>query len=157
MYLQVLEDIWNRVYLFKQWYYISFDLSETQGCLTEGEKQAIAWLFGYNHNVVALMMSYKELAGQGYFTKRVSGEKSVLYQWERGVLFKIIFGNGRKESSIFCQHWNLMQRNGAAPRNIFFGGLLCGMDWDRNQGELRDRLWGYFLNGRQYLRGGHKE
>ena len=105
LYLQVLEDLWNAdAGLNNEIQYISVDLTDAPGNLTEGEKAAIAWIFGGRHGVEALTLTSEELKEQGYYTEMVytgkgpamGGEDRLkLYLWENGVLFTIIDNMGQ--------------------------------------------------------------
>ncbi|MCM1089868.1 MAG: hypothetical protein NC413_03435 [Muribaculum sp.] len=94
LYLQVLDDLWDRDSgLNDGAAYVSIDLSDAPGGLTEGEKSAIAYVFGCMHQVEALTYSYEELAEKGYLAEvewasHPQGIPAV-YQWEDGVLFSI--------------------------------------------------------------------
>lgn len=93
LYLQVLNDLWDRDSgLNSGITMVSVDLSQAPGDLTEGEKQAVAWIFACQHNVEMLTMSYEELAEEGYLTEMASGGTNKLYQWDEGVLFSITAG-----------------------------------------------------------------
>lgn len=88
LYLQVLDDLWEKDSgLNEGAVYVSVDLSDAPGELTEGEKSAIAWVFACEHQMggVGLSLSYQELIEQGYLTEVKPG----VYQWEDGVLFSI--------------------------------------------------------------------
>lgn len=90
LYLQVLNDLWEKDNgLNSEVTYVSVDLSEAPGELTDGEKSAIAWIFGCQHQVESLTMTQEELAEAGYLTELEMSSKSKLYQWEDGVLFQI--------------------------------------------------------------------
>ena len=94
LYLQVLNDLWDRDSgLNSGITMVSVDLSQAPGDLTEGEKQAVAWIFACQHNVGMLTMSYEELAEEGYLTEVSSGGANKLYQWDEGVLFSITAGS----------------------------------------------------------------
>ena len=105
-YLQVLEDLWNAdPGLNSEIQYISVDLTDAPGNLTDGEKAAIAWIFGGKHGVQALTLSSEELKEQGYFTEIVytgtglpmssDDNRPKAYLWEDGVLFTIIDNMGQ--------------------------------------------------------------
>ena len=99
LYLKVLEDLWNTdAGLNDEIQYVSVDLTDAPGGLTDGEKAAIAWIFGGAHGVEALTLSSQELEEQGYLTEIVTtgtgiplgGEdRPKAYLWEDGVLFTI--------------------------------------------------------------------
>lgn len=88
LYLQVLNDLWDvDSGLNEGASYVSVDLSAAPGDLSEGEKQAIAWIFASAHDVMPLTLNFEELAGQGYLS--VYGEFDDWYEWTDGVLFSI--------------------------------------------------------------------
>ncbi len=98
LYLQVLDDLWAADDgLNGGIQYVSVDLSQAPGSLTEGEKAAITYAFGQKYGVSALTLSSQELAEQGYLTEsRLDGsgkggesDTNKLYQWEDGILFTI--------------------------------------------------------------------
>ena len=83
LYLQVLEDLWeDDSGLNGGITYISVDLADAPGALTDGEKAAIMWIFSGAHGKQGLQLSFEELKENGYV------DESVLY-WEDGVLFSI--------------------------------------------------------------------
>lgn len=83
LYLNVLEDLWETdAGLNHDIKYISIDLSEAPGELTESEKAAISYLFAKAHDKRCLQLTFEELREQGYI------EKDELY-WEDGLLFTI--------------------------------------------------------------------
>lgn len=88
LYLQVLNDLWEKDSGLNEGIsYVSVDLSDAPGDLTEGEKLAVAWIFASEHQVggMELRLSYQELVEQGYLTEVQPGG----YQWEDGVLFSV--------------------------------------------------------------------
>lgn len=90
LYLQVLNDLWDKDEgLNGNINYVSVDLSDAPGGLTEGEKEAVAWIFACQHNAQWLTMTYEELAQQGYLAEVEGVEGSGLYQWKNGILFTI--------------------------------------------------------------------
>ena len=106
LYLQVLEDLWNKdAGLNEEIQYISVDLTDAPGNLTDGEKAAIAWIFGGKHGVQALTLTSEELKEQGYYTEIVytgtglpmssDDNRPKAYMWEDGVLFTIIDNMGQ--------------------------------------------------------------
>ena len=105
LYLQVLEDLWDTDDgLNNDIQYVSVDLTNAPGNLTEGEKAAIAWIFGGKHGVEALTLSSQELQEQGYLTELVTTGNGIpmggedrpkAYLWEDGVLFTIIDNMGQ--------------------------------------------------------------
>ena len=106
LYLEVLEDLWNKdAGLNEEIQYISVDLTDAPGNLTNGEKAAIAWIFGGKHGVQALTLTSEELKEQGYYTEIVytgtglpmssDDNRPKAYMWEDGVLFTIIDNMGQ--------------------------------------------------------------
>lgn len=88
LYLQVLNDLWETDSGLNEGVsYVSVDLSEAPGGLTEGEKSAIAWIFACEHQMggAGLCLSYQELKEQGYLAE----VQPDVFQWEDGVLFSI--------------------------------------------------------------------
>ena len=108
LYLKVLDDLWEKDSgLNGEINYVSVDLSKAPGNLTDGEKAAIAWIFGGNHNVTALTLPSDELAEQGYFTEislsymgkgdGADEKERKIYQWDDGVLFTIVDNRSAEE------------------------------------------------------------
>ena len=106
LYLQVLDDLWNAdAGLNNEIQYISVDLTDAPGNLTDGEKAAIAWIFGGRHGVEALTLTSEELKEQGYYTEivytgtglpmSVDDNRPKAYMWDDGVLFTIIDNMGQ--------------------------------------------------------------
>lgn len=106
LYLEVLEDLWNKdAGLNEEIQYISVDLTDAPGNLTDGEKAAIAWIFGGKHGVQALTLTSEELKEQGYYTEIVytgtglpmssDDNRPKAYMWEDGILFTIIDNMGQ--------------------------------------------------------------
>ena len=106
LYLEVLEDLWNKdAGLNEEIQYISVDLTDAPGNLTDGEKAAIAWIFGGKHGVQALTLTSEELKEKGYYTEIVytgtgqpmssDDNRPKAYMWEDGVLFTIIDNMGQ--------------------------------------------------------------
>lgn len=92
LYLQVLNDLWDvDSGLNGGSVYVSVDLSEAPGDLTEGEKEAIAWVFAGAHDVMPLTLTYQELAEQGYLSEygEFADDEPKFYEWADGVLFSI--------------------------------------------------------------------
>ena len=81
LYLKVFEDLWSRNEGLNEGITkISVDLSSAPGDLTEGEKQAIAWVFAGNHNCEVLTLTHDELVEQNICEPM---------NWEDGELFYI--------------------------------------------------------------------
>lgn len=100
LYLQVLNDLWETdLGLNSNVNYVSVDLSQAPGELTDGEKSAIAWIFANEHQAEGLTLSYEELAAQGYLTQVLAGDESdpKFWQWENGVLFSITAADNSKD------------------------------------------------------------
>ncbi len=96
LYLQVLNDLWGQdAGLNDAIAYVSVDLSQAPGDLTEGEKAAIAWIFAGQHRAEPLTLTMEELAEQGYLTEiKLDGAAAPKqYQWEDGLLFTITADN----------------------------------------------------------------
>ena len=91
LYLRVLEDLWNTdPGLNGGAQYISVDLSDAPGDLSESAKFAVAWAFARRHGAEALTLGYDELAAQGYLTGDApEGADWKAYRWEDGVLLRI--------------------------------------------------------------------
>lgn len=92
LYLQVLEDLWEKDSgLNGGAALISVDLSTAPGGLTEGEREAIAWAFSTAHEGEMLTLSYEQLLDEGYLTAEVNdGEDWAAYSFENGLLFSIM-------------------------------------------------------------------
>ena len=122
LYLKVLEDLWEvDAGLNGGIKYISIDLSEAPGELTEGEKAAISYIFAKAHNAERLQLSFEELREQGYIAK------DELY-WEDGLLFSITDSmkaeeqyNGLRVIKFDAQKW----RSGTGA--YYFGD--CTTSW----------------------------
>lgn len=99
LYLQVLDDLWNvDSGLNDGAAYVSVDLSEAPGDLTEGEKEAIAWIFAGAHGVDVLTLTYQELAEQGYLSEYdFLDDEHKVYEWPEGVLFSITARTGGQD------------------------------------------------------------
>ena len=83
LYLQVLEDLWTEDSgLNGDIMYISVDLENAPGGLTDGEKAAVAWIFAGRHNAQPLTLGFEALKENGYV------KPNELY-WENGLLFSI--------------------------------------------------------------------
>jgi len=91
LYLKVLEDLWEKDEgLNGGIKYLSIDLSEAPGGLTEGEKSAISYIFAKAHDKECLELTFEELREQGFI------EKDELY-WEDGLLFSITDSRNAEE------------------------------------------------------------
>ena len=125
LYLKVLEDLWEiDAGLNGDIKYISVDLSEAPGELTEGEKSAISYIFVKAHDKQCLQLTFEELREQGYI------EKDELY-WEDGLLFSITDSmkaeehyNGLRVIKFDAQKW----RSGTGA--YFF--CDCSASWPQN-------------------------
>ncbi|MBR4030265.1 MAG: hypothetical protein IKJ06_02580 [Clostridia bacterium] len=83
LYLKAMNDIWNEdTALNHDTKYISVNLKDAPGNLTDGEKSAITWIFANSHQKEGLQLSFEELTNKGYI------KKDELY-WKDGVLFSI--------------------------------------------------------------------
>ena len=92
LYLTVLSDLWdNDAALNSGITYISVDLSEAPGALTDGEKAAVAWLFAGRHGAQALTYGFAQLKEYGYV------DDAELY-WKDGLLFRIGASENAKQS-----------------------------------------------------------
>ena len=103
LYLQVLEDLWeDDSGLNGDITYISVDLADAPGGLTDGEKAAITWIFSGAQGKQGLQFGYEALKENGYL-----GE-DVLY-WEDGVLLSIRKtekgADGAQKISFDAQKW----------------------------------------------------
>lgn len=88
LYLKVLNDLWETDSgLNGGAEYVSVDLSEAPGNLTEGEKSAVAWIFGCEHGLEALTLTMEELIAEGWLV--AAGGSDDLYRWDNGVLMTI--------------------------------------------------------------------
>ena len=126
LYLTVLEDLWTEdAGLNGDIAYISVDLDDAPGGLTEGEKAALAWLFAGRHGAQPLQFSFAELKDNGYVNE------TELY-WKDGLLFSLKATDNAKQSEkkiIFdAQKW----RSGTGA--IFFEGCTAkrgkGLLWE---------------------------
>lgn len=125
LYLKVLEDLWTEDSgLNGDITYISVDLDDAPGALSDGEKAAIAWIFSDARGKQGLQFDFEELRENGYI------DESVLY-WEDGVLLSIKTAaagkNSAQEISFDAQKW----RSGTGA--IFFMGCTAergsGVQW----------------------------
>lgn len=94
LYLKALEDLWNTdTALNDSIESVSVDLSNAPGGLTDGQKDAIAWIFAARHQAECLTMTYSQLRDEGYLTAAenagdASGKEPAM-QWENGILFTV--------------------------------------------------------------------
>jgi hypothetical protein len=126
LYLKVLEDLWTEDSgLNGDIVYVSVDLNDAPGGLTEGEKAAVTWVFSCRHNAQGLRLSFEELKAQGYV-------KTDELFWKDGLLFSIKAAAGARNSAdkitFDAQKW----RSGDGA--LFFNGCTAargsGMQWD---------------------------
>ena len=90
LYLQVLEDLWNKdAGLNDGAEIVSVDLSKAPGGLTAGEKAAIAYVFAQKHGVQGLTMTFDELREEGYLTGEKLEDGSTAYSFANGLIFTI--------------------------------------------------------------------
>ncbi len=93
LYLKAMNDIWGEdTALNHDTKYISVDLKDAPGNLTDGEKSAITWIFTNSHKKEGLQMSHEELVNEGYIKKDE-------HHWEDGVLFSIT--NSMDENEVY--------------------------------------------------------
>ncbi len=91
VYLRVLEDLWAEDSgLNGDIAYISVDLRDAPGGLSDGEKAAITWIFSGRHNAEGLQLGFDELQAQGYVKE--------LY-WENGLLFRVSQSENKKSTA----------------------------------------------------------
>lgn len=125
LYLQVLDDLWEKdPGLNGGAEEISVDLSEAPGGLTEGEKSAVAWIFGCKQGVMALSMTREELIREGYLTRLDNG--SELYQWDNGILLRITAAEQEGSYSLPVLSFNAEKWR--SPRGAYFFGE-CTAVW----------------------------
>ena len=120
--LQVLADLWEvDAGLNEDITQLGVDLSGFTG-LTEGEKAAVAYAFGMEHDILPVMGTWEELAEQGYI------DRENLY-WEDGCLFSITGETGKFDA----QKW----RSGLGA--YFFLDCTASME--------QDGTWTYTVGG----------
>lgn len=126
LYLTVLEDLWtNDEALNSGCAYISVDLDDAPGDLTDGEKAAVAWIFAGRHGAQPLTFGFEELKENGYV-------KESELCWKDGVLCSVSATAGERQSEkkiVFdAQKW----RSGTGA--IFFNACTAhrgkGAAWD---------------------------
>lgn len=126
LYLQVLEDLWTEDSgLNGDIVYVSVDLNDAPGGLTEGEKAAVTWVFSGRHNVQGLRLGFEELKAQGYV-------KADELFWKDGLLFSIKAAAGARNSAdkitFNAQKWR--SGDGALFFNDCTAARGSGMQWD---------------------------
>ena len=90
LYLQVLEDLWNKdAGLNDGAEIVSVDLSKTPGGLTAGEKAAVAYVFAQKHGVQGLTMTFDELREEGYLAGEKTEDGKMAYSFANGLLFTV--------------------------------------------------------------------
>lgn len=90
LYLRVLEDLWEKDSgLNADASLVSVDLSTAPGKLTDGEREALAWVFASAHGAEALSLSYEELKAQGYLAEDKMENGNSAWHFENGLLFTI--------------------------------------------------------------------
>ena len=90
LYLQVLEDLWNKDEgLNGGAELVSVDLSKAPGGLTAGEKAAIAYLFAQKHGVQGLTLTFDELREEGYLAGEKTENAKMAYSFPNGLLFTV--------------------------------------------------------------------
>ena len=100
LYLKVLDDLWEvDSGLNGGAEYVSIDLSEAPGELSEAEKSAVAWIFGNKYGVQALTFTMEELKNEGYLTAAAGSND--LYQWDNGVLLSITSDQNADETEVY--------------------------------------------------------
>lgn len=128
LYLKVLDDLWNTDSgLNSGAEMVSIDLTEAPGGLSATEKDAIAWIFGNEHDVMALNFTLEELKEEGYLT--AAGGSDNLYQWDNGVLLSITddFGEDQNEHfSLPVIKFNAMKWRSPLGAYMFTG---CSAVW----------------------------
>ena len=93
-YLKVLNDLWEKDPAMNEGIStVSVDLSQAPGDLTNGEKEAIAWVFAQEHQVEELTYSWEQLKKEGYLTEETAAESDPAQEpqdtWEDGLFFSI--------------------------------------------------------------------
>ena len=109
LYLQVLEDLWNKdAGLNDGAEIVSVDLSKAPGGLTAGEKAAVAYIYAQKHGVQGLTMTFDELREEGYLTGEKLGDGSTAYSFTNGLLFTITPDETQENGASVCfsaQKW----------------------------------------------------
>ncbi len=128
LYMKVLDDLWEvDIGLNGGAEYVSIDLSEAPGGLTDGEKSAIAWIFENKHDVKALTLTMEELKNEGYLT--AAGGSNDLHQWDNGVLFTITDDFGEDQTEFYSLpmiKFNAMKWRSPLGAYMFTG---CSVVW----------------------------
>ena len=126
LYLTVLEDLWTEdAGLNENITYLSVDLADAPGDLTDGEIAAVAWLFAGRHDAQPLTFGFEELKENGFVNEAE-------LHWRDGVLFSIKAtdnaGQSAKKIAFEAEKW----RSGTGA--IFFTGCTAkrgrGAAWD---------------------------
>lgn len=90
LYLQVLEDLWNKdTGLNGGAEVVSVDLSKAPGGLTAGEKAAVAYVFAQKHGVQGLTLTFDELREEGYLAGEKTENAKMAYSFPNGLLFTV--------------------------------------------------------------------
>ena len=127
LYIKVLDDLWEKDKgLNSGAEYVSIDLSEAPGGLSENEKAAICWIFGNKHDVMVMDFTMEELKNEGYLT--AAGGSDNLYQWDNGLLFTITddFGEDFETYSLPVIKFNAMKWRSPLGAYMFTG---CSASW----------------------------
>ncbi len=129
LYLTVLEDLWNNDEALNSGIaYISVDLADAPGDLTDGERAAVAWIFAGRHNAQPLTFGFEELKENGYVNE------AELY-WPDGVLFRIAAADSEKQSAKKVVFDTEKWRSGTGA--IFFSNCTAkrgrGAAWEQYQ------------------------
>ena len=103
LYLQVLEDLWNKdAGLNDGAEIVSVDLSKAPGGLTAGEKAAIAYVFAQKHGVQGLTLTFDELREQGYLAAEKLEDGSTAYSFLEGLLFTVAPEETQENGAAVC-------------------------------------------------------
>lgn len=90
LYLQALNDLWETESGINSGAeYVSIDLSDAPGALTQGEMQAVTWIFSGEHGLVGMTRSEQALIDEGYIIP-YGPLYDGLRKWEKGIAFTII-------------------------------------------------------------------
>ena len=103
LYLQVLEDLWNKdTGLNGGAEVVSVDLSKAPGGLTAGEKAAVAYIYAQKHGVQGLTMTFDELREEGYLMGEKLEGGSTAYSFTNGLLFTITPDETQENGASVC-------------------------------------------------------